>query len=301
MREHAEQRDLGYDGERTYRLLFESHPQPMWVYDLSSLRFLAANHAAVSVYGYSEGEFKAMTILDIRPEEDIPRLLRNLEDSAQVRLDNAGRWRHRRKDGAIIDVEVVSHSFELEGRRAKLVSVRDVTAQLLAEQALREQARRDPLTGLLNHGAILEELQATIDRAGADGPFAVALADVDGLKQINDTYGHLTGDAALRKAARALLRDAALVGRYGGDEFLVVVDGADAGAGRGFARNVAAALREPALAVPAEGVTIRVGVTIGLAVHPTHGRTVRDLIRRADDEMYRERRSRYARERREAA
>src|SRR5437870_12862038 len=87
--------------EERYRLLFESNPQPMWVYNLETLRFLAVNEAAVRHYGYSRDEFLAMTVRDIRPPEDIPSLLENV---ANVRggLDEAGTWRHLKEDGGLI-------------------------------------------------------------------------------------------------------------------------------------------------------------------------------------------------------
>ncbi|HYL82266.1 MAG TPA: GAF domain-containing protein, partial [Candidatus Acidoferrum sp.] len=117
------------------RFLFESHPHPMWVYDLDSLAFLAVNAAAVRHYGYAREEFLALTIRDIRPPEDIPALLANV---AQVTagLDAAGTWRHRKKDGTIIDVEITSHAILFEGRRAEVVLAYDITDRRRAEEAL---------------------------------------------------------------------------------------------------------------------------------------------------------------------
>ncbi|MGP1386580.1 MAG: PAS domain S-box protein [Thainema sp.] len=127
--------------EVTYRHLFDCNPQPMWVYDLETLRFLAVNDAAVVKYGYSRGEFLAMTIADIRPPEDMPRLLANV---AQVDsgLDLAGTWQHCLKDGQIIQVEIVSYALEFEGRRAELVMAQDITDRIRAEQALRQSEER---------------------------------------------------------------------------------------------------------------------------------------------------------------
>ncbi|MDB6018310.1 MAG: multi-sensor signal transduction histidine kinase [Pedosphaera sp.] len=110
-------------------MLFQSNPLPMWVYDVGSLAFLAVNDAAIRHYGYSREEFLGMTILDIRPLEDIPRLkelLPTLPDSSGS-LSNSGVWRHRKKDGTIIDVEVSSQLVSFEGHTARLVLVQDVT------------------------------------------------------------------------------------------------------------------------------------------------------------------------------
>jgi two-component system, cell cycle sensor histidine kinase and response regulator CckA len=131
--------------ERNYRLLFESNPNAMWVFDVETLRFLAVNDAAVGTYGYSSDEFLAMTIEDIRPESDIP-LLRSIVASASGMdrggLNLAGFWRHRRKDGTIIDVEVTSHAHEFEGRAARVVLALDVSERLRSEAALRESEVR---------------------------------------------------------------------------------------------------------------------------------------------------------------
>lgn len=121
--------------EATYRQLFDCNPQPMWVYDLETLRFLAVNDAAVARYGYSRTEFLAMTIADIRPSEDVPRLLDNVAQ-VDTGLDFAGIWQHQLRDGQIIQVEVVSYALAFEGRQAELVMAQDVTQRVAAEQAL---------------------------------------------------------------------------------------------------------------------------------------------------------------------
>jgi len=124
--------------EIRYRQLFESNPQPMWVFDLETLAFLAVNAAAIHHYGYSREEFLAITIKDIRPEEDVPALLehtsRKLENLQQLI------WRHRKKDGSIIEVETTSHDLVFDGRAARLVLANDITEKKkLQAQLLRAQ------------------------------------------------------------------------------------------------------------------------------------------------------------------
>lgn len=128
--------------EAHYRRLFQANPHPMWVYDLETLRFLAVNNAAASHYGYSRDEFLSMTIKDIRPPEDLARLYRNLEDLPEEGLDQAGVWRHLKKDGSVIDVEISSHLLEFEGRKSELVLAHDITIRRQAEKALRESNER---------------------------------------------------------------------------------------------------------------------------------------------------------------
>src|SRR5438552_1399648 len=118
--------------EDHYRVLFDEHPVPMWVYDPATLQFLSVNHAAVAHYGYSREEFLALSIADIRPEEDVDRLV------TQVREGGAdGSWRHRTKDGAVFDVEIISRELDFRGTSARLVIAVDVTERAKAERELR--------------------------------------------------------------------------------------------------------------------------------------------------------------------
>ncbi|HLJ60591.1 MAG TPA: ATP-binding protein [bacterium] len=134
------------DGVSGFHLLFASNPLPMWIYDLETLQFLEVNDAAAAQYGYARDEFLGLTILDIRPAEDVPRV-RDHVAAGRPRLQASGMWRHRRKDGAVIDVDIVSHTLDFGGRAASLVVVRDITLQKRAEREIaqlltREQAAR---------------------------------------------------------------------------------------------------------------------------------------------------------------
>ncbi len=126
--------DLSASEER-YRLLFKKNPLPMWAYDIESLRFIAVNDSAVHHYGFTRDEFLSMTIEDIRPAEDIPAMLRSVRDNMPG-LQASQIWRHRKKNGEIIDVEIASHSLDFDGRPARLVLAKDITETRLAEQAL---------------------------------------------------------------------------------------------------------------------------------------------------------------------
>ena len=129
------------ESEARYRLLFDCNPQPVWVYDSNTLTILDVNQSAIQSYGYSQQEFTSLTIKDIRPHEDLPNLLENLNKS-QWSVEQRGVWRHRRKDGSIIDVEVVSHPLIYAGRQARLVVATDITARKFAEEVLRESEER---------------------------------------------------------------------------------------------------------------------------------------------------------------
>lgn len=111
--------------EVEYRKLFEGHPQAMWIYDMETLAFLAVNNAALRKYGYTRDEFAEMTIADIRPTGDVPRLLNNIAHVGEG-LEDAGIWTHVDKDGREFPVHIYSHTMEWEGRPAELVMAMEV-------------------------------------------------------------------------------------------------------------------------------------------------------------------------------
>lgn len=120
--------------DATFRRLFANNPLPLWLYDLKTLYFLDVNEVACSKYGYTREEFLALTIRDIRPSEDI--LL--VDDSVRRttrKTFNSGVWRHRKKDGTIILVEILSHEILHQGRPTRFVCPLDVTERVHAEEA----------------------------------------------------------------------------------------------------------------------------------------------------------------------
>lgn len=114
--------------EDKYKTLFNKSPLPKWIYEEESLRFLEVNDTAIREYGYSREEFLQMTIADIRPPEDIEKLMLDV-DGIRGRPDayRHSRWRHIRKDGEIIDVEITAHAIDFEGRPSRMVVVNDIT------------------------------------------------------------------------------------------------------------------------------------------------------------------------------
>jgi diguanylate cyclase (GGDEF)-like protein/PAS domain S-box-containing protein len=122
--------------EESFRLLFESNPVPMWVFDRETLRFLAVNDAAIARYGYSREQFLSMTVPDLRPEADRDRFAQFLQslDASQF-IENIGQ--HRVADGSLIDVAVSSRALIYAGRSARLTAIHDVTKAKRAESELR--------------------------------------------------------------------------------------------------------------------------------------------------------------------
>lgn len=120
--------------EANFRRLFQANPHPMWVYDRETLRFLAVNDAAVARYGYSEREFLAMTIKDIRPSQDVGRLETFIGGLPHEGIRASDEWKHLKKDGSILDVEIISHEHTFGGRPARVVLANDITDRKRAER-----------------------------------------------------------------------------------------------------------------------------------------------------------------------
>ena len=139
--------------EAQYRLLFELNPNPMWIFDAATLQFLAVNDAAVKLYGWSREEFLGMTIRDVRPPEEAPKVAGKLARQRGSRAAFVGEWRHWKKDHTPLDVDVTISCLQFQGRDARLALVQDVTERKRAETALRESEERfrrlfeDDLTG----------------------------------------------------------------------------------------------------------------------------------------------------------
>ncbi|MGZ7041246.1 MAG: PAS domain S-box protein, partial [Thermoanaerobaculia bacterium] len=132
--------ELLRDSEQRYRTLFDSNPLPMWIYDFETLRFVAVNEAAVQHYGYSRNELMSMKITEIRPEEDVPSVMSLLPGISGRRGPNL--FRHRKKDGTVIDVDITSFEFVSGGRRTRLVIAQDVTERRRNEDVLRRSEQQ---------------------------------------------------------------------------------------------------------------------------------------------------------------
>jgi PAS domain S-box-containing protein len=159
---------LKADTAASFSSLFGSTPLPMWIYDLETLRFIEVNKAAIEGYGYSRAEFMAMSITDIRLSEDCALLAHHLS-SARPALQHSGSWRHVRKSGETIDVEITSHALEFNGRAAALVMAPNVTDRVRAERLLAHRALHDPLTDLPNRQLLVDRFNQSLARARRHG------------------------------------------------------------------------------------------------------------------------------------
>lgn len=205
--------------------------------------------------------------------------------------------RDRREDVlAAYDAEVddfLTKPFDLLELRARVRSGERVLAlqeRLLAvQEALRHEASHDPLTGLWNRRMILEQLDREVAHAADTGrPLAVIVGDLDHFKRVNDRYGHAAGDVALRAAAQRLqsvLRSADFIGRYGGEEFLIVLPACEPGLALSIAERARRAIASGR--VEAEGTSVPLTASLGVACSSPAWRDAASLIHAADQALYR--------------
>jgi diguanylate cyclase (GGDEF)-like protein len=183
------------------------------------------------------------------------------------------------------------------GMTAILIDVTErVRLETLREQSLAEERRRshiDSLTGVLNHAATIEALSAALSQDDVQR-LSLAMVDIDGLKAANDTWGHQAGDAVLLAVARALSRDDAIVGRYGGDEFLAILAGADLPEAERYRDAVVEEVARTSVRDDRTGASIPIAMSFGFAVYPDEAVKLEDLVKLADGGMYASRRGRRA-------
>ena len=199
----------------------------------------------------------------------------------------------KRGDGSHFPVEVAVSATDMEGVRMGVAVVRDITKRK-ADEELARQALHDSLTGLPNRAYLLNRIgEMTLDVERSREPFALLLLDLDGFKQINDRFGHRVGDLVLRDLAPRLqepLRRGDVVARLGGDEFAILLSPpTDAKTAFAVAGRINQCLRRSLLV---EGMSFRLSASIGIALHPQHGRKAWHLLHRADTAMFTAKRDR---------
>ncbi|TMD99725.1 MAG: EAL domain-containing protein [Chloroflexi bacterium] len=278
--------------EESFRLLFESNPHPMWVWDLSTRGHLAVNDAAIELYGYSREQFLAMPLIDLQPVEDREGGVKLL-DLVRPGLPFNGRARHLLKDGRIIHVEISGRHQEFNGCPAFIALALDVTARTALEEELRHKALYDSLTQLANRALFRDRVEhALASSARAISPVAVLLLDLDRFKVINDTLGHAAGDQVLVSVAdrlRSVVRSGDTPAHIGGDEFAVLLPGTSGSRAAAVAERILDVLRVPFDAAGAEVFTtasIGIAVCAGLDGYLGEEGTVDGLLGRADVAMY---------------
>ncbi|EEF60910.1 PAS domain S-box protein [Pedosphaera parvula] len=201
--ERIQSEEALHASERKYLLLFDRNPSPLIVYDIETLRVLAANEAAIHHYGYSREEFLAMTLKDYRPPEDVPFLVKKMQTMGDG-LQLLGPFRHLKKDGSIILVDINSHSLTFEGRKARLVMMTDITERKRAEDNLVRLATAvEQSTDIIIHldlDGLIEYVNPAFERITGYGREAMVGRHINSLPQDGEAhfeFAHLVGRIAV--------------------------------------------------------------------------------------------------------
>lgn len=274
--------------------VIEASPDAVAVTDPGP-RVIYVNRAFTAITGYSLDEVKGKN----------PRILssgrqdRAFYETFWAQLVSEGHWEgeiwNRNKAG-----EVYAEWLRISALRDEQGKVRyyiamfsDITARKQTEQRLEHLALRDHLTGLYNRAAFNDALRRTLDAARRRGTRAALIyMDLDRFKPINDLHGHAVGDAVLQQVAMRLQRDVRstdTVARLGGDEFAIILADVDNWIGAELvASKLAEALAEP---MSVQDLTLNIGASLGMAIYPDVTTDEAELVKHADDAMYRAKQS----------
>ena len=280
------------DTEALYKELFASSPDAIVVVD-SDGNILDANPQAESTFGYAPGELVGSPVEILIPERfRNPHVEHRREYASRSRMRPMGSGLElygRCKDGREFPVEVMLSPVESGEELLVLTVIRDITERKRLEEEMRQLALNDPLTGLGNYRRLQETFDAEIKwfhRIGRS--FALLLLDVDGLKKINDSQGHLAGShtlCRLANAIRAACRAIDAPVRVGGDEFVVILPDTNVKGAQTLAQRIVDHLAN-------DGETLPPSFSYGAAVYPFDGETLDQLLAVADRPLYEMKKSR---------
>lgn len=272
--------------EASFRLLFEGNPLPMFVCRREGWMIAAANEAAVAHYGFSRDELSLMSFAAIHCAVDPHAIPAGPTEDVEAALA-ARSFRHVRRDGALIEVEIKASSLTYDNEPSILVAIIDVTERRRSEHRMQHLARHDVLTGLLNRFALNESMRDLQRDVASGRSAAVLVLDLNKFKDVNDTLGHQAGDALLKEVARRLrrcVRDGDTVGRLGGEEYGILLRG---GCRRADAADIAERILDAMMApVDLNGRVVHIGASIGIAMMPQHSVLPDEIFRCADVAMY---------------
>ena len=275
------------ESEKNYRELFELESDAIFIIQNEDGAILEANGVACALYGYSHEELVNLKNTDMSAE---PEQTREKTQSAVPtdQVVNIPLRRHRKKDGTVFPVEITARFIQWKGRSVHIAAIRDITERRKTEEELERLAITDSLTGLLNRRQFMKEANELFLRA-QHHPYemSIVMIDLDHFKNVNDQHGHATGDAALREVSRRLkesVRPTDVVGRYGGEEFAIILPRTDLNETRQIANRLCTAMSEKSVSV--EDADIPITISMGIAGLTKNVASLDELLQRADQALY---------------
>ncbi|MCU1344678.1 MAG: hypothetical protein JWL70_944 [Acidimicrobiia bacterium] len=277
------------DANANFRQIVEHSPIGVALLDLQG-RWQQVNPAICQMLGYTEAEMLEMGVRDLIHPEDLAILGSTPLVAGGHQPTVANERRLLRKDGSVLWAMVVGTLVgDSAGRPQHYVcQIVDISDRKRVENRLRIEADMDPLTETLNRRRFAEVLTQAITDAGPSGQLSLLFIDLDDFKAVNDTFGHPVGDELLKTVAAVLrdnVRSSDCVGRHGGDEFVVLLNGAGDQVARGLAGKLAELIA--GIGIPANGQMVRTRASIGVAhVDARSAITAEDALILADRAMY---------------
>lgn len=273
--------------ELEYREMIQNHDAIMLVIDTKTSCILQANYAATKFYGWTQEEFKEMNMEDINTMSRKEVLLKL--EKARLSKDTYFEFQHRLSDNSIRDVEVHSGPITMSDNGKVLAVVQDVTERKKSQKIIHDLAYYDSLTGLSNRRMFIDELKSLINKDKENkNKITLLNIDLDHFKNINDSFGHYTGDLLLIEVAKALKRVVDIenmIYRLGGDEFAIIIEGCfDHIKIKKICDNILNALNDFFKIKTKE---FFISASIGIAIYPNDGTSLKTLFKNSDLAMYR--------------
>ncbi len=291
------------ESETRYRSLFEQSKDAIFMIQAEGPevgKILSANQSACLMHGYTQKEILRMSIFDLNTPESVekaPKLIKRMLSGEALRFEVM----HTKKGGSIFPVEVSASVIEIGNKKLILAIDRDISRRKQTEEErdklikeLERMSQIDGLTDLLNRQHLNKRLSEEISRAKRYGnDLSLMMFDIDNFKEINDKYGHIIGDKILQKIASVLketLRDTDIAGRFGGDEFIIILVQTDLNVGLQVAQRIHAQIEKAKIPFKKRRY-IGFTVSMGVCQYNNKIESLEDFITKVDEALYRAKQS----------
>ncbi|MTI71641.1 MAG: EAL domain-containing protein [Firmicutes bacterium] len=277
-------RDMIEENNLSYRNFFNKNPIAMLLIEYNTLKIKKANNSAINYYGYSKGELNTFKLSDISTlnEKKLLKGLKGLKNNEKESLH----IKQRLKNNSIRDTEIFSIPLKLNNERLCCIMIKDITKVNKLEERVSFLQYTDSLTKLNNKDFLLELLEEKLKKR-INQEMYIFFIDLDDFKKINDNLGYKNGDYVLEEFTKRLkdsVRDNGFISRYGGDEFIILLDKKDANKKfNNIVRDIFSSMKEPFLI---EESYIYMNLSIGVSKYPNHGKEAMNLIRSAEVAMH---------------